>query len=158
MATSKTGYTTNLPLADVTGGKAWLVWEFDGKPLPVEHGGDLLRIAVSSRTLAGLPYADELVAAGALLVLTREAHGIRRAGRLTPAELVPLCEPGQTAYVWRSDSFAEAASQMLMTSGSRPPTSGSRGSGRADDPRDVRRPGAPELTAGWPADPQASPG
>ena len=39
MATSKTGYTTNLPIEDVTGGKAWLVWEFDGKPLPIEHGG-----------------------------------------------------------------------------------------------------------------------
>ena len=39
MATSKTGYTTNLPLEDVTGGKAWVVWDFDGKPLPVEHGG-----------------------------------------------------------------------------------------------------------------------
>ena len=24
---------------DITGGKAWLVWEFDGKPLPAEHGG-----------------------------------------------------------------------------------------------------------------------
>ena len=34
-----TGYTTNLPLADVTGGKAWVVWEVDGEPLPVEHGG-----------------------------------------------------------------------------------------------------------------------
>ncbi len=34
------GYTTtNLPLEDLTGGKAWLVWEFDGKPLTVEHGG-----------------------------------------------------------------------------------------------------------------------
>ncbi|SDF47586.1 sulfite oxidase-like oxidoreductase [Klenkia brasiliensis] len=39
MATSKSGYTTNLPLEDLTGGKAWLVWEFDGKPLTVEHGG-----------------------------------------------------------------------------------------------------------------------
>jgi DMSO/TMAO reductase YedYZ molybdopterin-dependent catalytic subunit len=36
---SKTGYTTNLPLEDVTGGKAWIVWEYDGKPLPIEHGG-----------------------------------------------------------------------------------------------------------------------
>ena len=34
MAHSTTGYTTNLPLEDVTGGKAWVVWEFDGKPLP----------------------------------------------------------------------------------------------------------------------------
>ena len=39
VATSKTGYTTNLPLEDVTGGKAWVVWKFDGKPLPIEHGG-----------------------------------------------------------------------------------------------------------------------
>jgi DMSO/TMAO reductase YedYZ molybdopterin-dependent catalytic subunit len=39
MAHSTTGYTTNLPLEDVTGGKAWLVWEADGKPLTDEHGG-----------------------------------------------------------------------------------------------------------------------
>ncbi|WP_242494694.1 molybdopterin-dependent oxidoreductase [Nocardioides zhouii] len=39
MAHSSTGYTTNLPLADVTGGKAWVVWEFDGRPLTAEHGG-----------------------------------------------------------------------------------------------------------------------
>jgi len=39
MAHSSTGYTTNLPLADLTDGKAWVVWDFDGKPLPREHGG-----------------------------------------------------------------------------------------------------------------------
>ncbi|WP_395657983.1 sulfite oxidase-like oxidoreductase [Nocardioides sp.] len=39
MAHSTTGYTTNLPLEDVTGGKAWVVWEVDGKPLPTGHGG-----------------------------------------------------------------------------------------------------------------------
>jgi DMSO/TMAO reductase YedYZ molybdopterin-dependent catalytic subunit len=39
MAHSSTGYTTNLPLADVTGGKAWVVWDYDGRPLPTEHGG-----------------------------------------------------------------------------------------------------------------------
>ena len=39
LATSHTGYTTNVPLADVTGGRAWVAWEVDGKPLPVEHGG-----------------------------------------------------------------------------------------------------------------------
>jgi len=33
------GYTTNLPLADVTGGKAWVAVGFDGKPLHPEHGG-----------------------------------------------------------------------------------------------------------------------
>lgn len=78
---------------------------------------DLLRIAVSARTMAQLPYADELLAAGALVVLTREAHGIRPAGRLTAAELVPLWEPGQTAYVCGSAAFAEAASQLLIGTG-----------------------------------------
>jgi DMSO/TMAO reductase YedYZ molybdopterin-dependent catalytic subunit len=33
------GYTTNLPLADVTGGKAWIAYEFDGQPLEPKHGG-----------------------------------------------------------------------------------------------------------------------
>ena len=33
------GYTTNVPLADVTDGKAWIVYEYDGEPLPAEHGG-----------------------------------------------------------------------------------------------------------------------
>jgi DMSO/TMAO reductase YedYZ molybdopterin-dependent catalytic subunit len=39
LARSHTGYTTNLPLADVTDGRAWVVWEYEGRPLPVEHGG-----------------------------------------------------------------------------------------------------------------------
>ncbi len=39
MAVSHTGYTTNLPLDDVRGGKAWVAWEVDGAPLPVDHGG-----------------------------------------------------------------------------------------------------------------------
>ena len=33
------GYTTNLPLADVRGGKAWVVHEYDGSSLAPEHGG-----------------------------------------------------------------------------------------------------------------------
>jgi DMSO/TMAO reductase YedYZ molybdopterin-dependent catalytic subunit len=39
LATCHTGYTTNLPLADVTLGRAWVVWEVDGEPLPRQHGG-----------------------------------------------------------------------------------------------------------------------
>jgi ferredoxin-NADP reductase len=77
----------------------------------------LLRTAVSTRTLAELPYADELVEAGALVVTTREPHGVRSAGRLTAADLVPLWEPGQTAYVCGSAGFAEAASQLLLELG-----------------------------------------
>jgi DMSO/TMAO reductase YedYZ molybdopterin-dependent catalytic subunit len=33
------GYTTNVPLADLTGGKAWVAFGYDGGPLPPEHGG-----------------------------------------------------------------------------------------------------------------------
>ena len=42
------GYTTNLPLADVTDGKAWVVWEWEGQPLPREHGGPV-RFLVPAR-------------------------------------------------------------------------------------------------------------
>jgi DMSO/TMAO reductase YedYZ molybdopterin-dependent catalytic subunit len=38
-AFSDGGYTTNLPIADLTGGKAWVVSTYDGGPLPPEHGG-----------------------------------------------------------------------------------------------------------------------
>jgi ferredoxin-NADP reductase len=110
----------------------WFVWD-GGSPALLVGGGfgvvpfvamlrtarelgrvDLLRIAVSTRTLAELPYADELVRGGAVVVTTREAHGIRAAARLTAADLVPLWEPGQTAYVCGSTPFAEAASQLLV--------------------------------------------
>jgi DMSO/TMAO reductase YedYZ molybdopterin-dependent catalytic subunit len=33
------GYTTNLPLADVTDGKAWIAFAYGGEPLAAEHGG-----------------------------------------------------------------------------------------------------------------------
>jgi DMSO/TMAO reductase YedYZ molybdopterin-dependent catalytic subunit len=33
------GYTTNLPLADVTGGQAWVAYAYGGEPLTPEHGG-----------------------------------------------------------------------------------------------------------------------
>ena len=39
LAFSDGGYTTNLPLADVTDGKAWVAFSYDGAPLPAEHGG-----------------------------------------------------------------------------------------------------------------------
>jgi DMSO/TMAO reductase YedYZ molybdopterin-dependent catalytic subunit len=32
-------YTTNLPLEDVSGGKAWVVYAYDDRPLEPEHGG-----------------------------------------------------------------------------------------------------------------------
>jgi DMSO/TMAO reductase YedYZ molybdopterin-dependent catalytic subunit len=64
LAVSHTGYTTNLPLADVTGGKAWVTWEVDGEPLPAEHGGPA-RLLVphlyfwkSAKWVAGLQLLD----------------------------------------------------------------------------------------------------
>jgi DMSO/TMAO reductase YedYZ molybdopterin-dependent catalytic subunit len=39
MVHSYGGYTTNVPLADLLGGKAWIAFEFDGEPLAAEHGG-----------------------------------------------------------------------------------------------------------------------
>lgn len=39
MAACDGGYTTNLPLEDMIGGKAWIVWEFEGQSLAPEHGG-----------------------------------------------------------------------------------------------------------------------
>ena len=33
------GYTTNLQVRDVVGGKAWVVFSYDGAPLAPEHGG-----------------------------------------------------------------------------------------------------------------------
>ncbi len=118
----------------------WFVWEGDSPALLVGGGTgvvplvsmlrtardlgrtDLLRIAVAARTLAELPYADELAGAGALIALSRERHGIRPPGRLGGDELVPLWEPGQTAYVCGSPSFAESLSQLLLRLGFPPST------------------------------------
>jgi DMSO/TMAO reductase YedYZ molybdopterin-dependent catalytic subunit len=64
MAHSYGGYTTNLALADLTGGKAWVVTAHDGAPLPREHGGPA-RLLVphlyfwkSAKWLAGLRVMD----------------------------------------------------------------------------------------------------
>ena len=58
------GYTTNLPLADVTDGHAWVTWGIDGQPLPVDHGGPA-RLLVphlyfwkSAKWIAGLRLLD----------------------------------------------------------------------------------------------------
>jgi DMSO/TMAO reductase YedYZ molybdopterin-dependent catalytic subunit len=32
-------YTTNLPLEDLTGGRAWIAYEYAGEPLNPQHGG-----------------------------------------------------------------------------------------------------------------------
>jgi len=64
LAFSHTGYTTNLPLEDVTGRKAWVAWEFGGAPLATDHGGPA-RLLVphlyfwkSAKWVAGLRLLD----------------------------------------------------------------------------------------------------
>jgi DMSO/TMAO reductase YedYZ molybdopterin-dependent catalytic subunit len=39
LAFSDGDYSTNLPAADITGGKAWIAFGYDGAPLAPEHGG-----------------------------------------------------------------------------------------------------------------------
>ena len=64
MVHSHTGYTTNLPLKDITDGQAWVVWEYDGAPLPVEHGGPARMIVPhlyfwkSAKWLSGMELMD----------------------------------------------------------------------------------------------------
>jgi len=64
LAFSHTGYTTNLPLADLTGGRAWVAWDYDGRALPAQHGGPA-RLLVphlyfwkSAKWVAGLRLLD----------------------------------------------------------------------------------------------------
>ena len=38
-AWSDGGYTTNMPLEDLQGGRAWIVWAFGDEPLEPAHGG-----------------------------------------------------------------------------------------------------------------------
>ena len=63
-AYSHGGYTTNLALDDLTDGKAWVVWEHEGEPLPRQHGGPA-RLLVphlyfwkSAKWIAGLRVMD----------------------------------------------------------------------------------------------------
>ncbi len=48
IAWSDGGYTTNLPLADVLNGQAFVAYEYDGAPLAPEHGGPA-RMVVPAR-------------------------------------------------------------------------------------------------------------
>ncbi|HEX2054330.1 MAG TPA: sulfite oxidase-like oxidoreductase [Actinomycetota bacterium] len=65
MARSYGGYTTNLPMDDLTGGKAWLVWEHEGDPLPPDHGGPVrllvphLYLWKSAKWIAGIRVQKE---------------------------------------------------------------------------------------------------
>ncbi len=113
----------------------WFVWDGTSPALGIGGGtgvvplvamlrharatgrSELLRLAVSARTLEDLPYADELIDAGAVLALSRAASAGRPAGRLLAADLQPLIEPAVTAFVCGSAAFAEALSSELVELG-----------------------------------------
>jgi len=115
----------------------WFVWRGDAPAAGVGGGsgvvplvamlrhsrhlgrGELLRLAVSSRTLAELPYADELAAHGTVIALTREdsASG-RPRGRLNAADLRPVFDRADDSYyICGSAGFAEAISDLLLDIG-----------------------------------------
>jgi ferredoxin-NADP reductase len=113
----------------------WFVWRGDTPATGVAGGSgivpliamlrharhigrpELLQLAVSARTLAELPYAEELTAAGAHVALTREDGIGRPRGRLTVVDLAPVTAPDATYFVCGSTAFAEAASMLLMDVG-----------------------------------------
>jgi DMSO/TMAO reductase YedYZ molybdopterin-dependent catalytic subunit len=64
MAFSDGEYTTNVPLAEMINGQAFVAYEFDGKPLEAEHGGPA-RLVVphlyfwkSAKWVRGLRFMD----------------------------------------------------------------------------------------------------
>jgi ferredoxin-NADP reductase len=113
----------------------WFVWDADGPALGLAGGSgavpfvamvrhardvgrtDLLRLAVSARTRADLPYAAELDAVGALVALTREDRAGRPAARLGGAELTPLIGAEGPCFVCGSAGFAESATELLTAGG-----------------------------------------
>jgi len=80
--------------------------------------GGLLQLVVSARTMAELPYAEELIAAGAFVALTRETSpNGRPAGRLSATEITSYPVGQSTRFVCGSAGFAEAVSSQLVDAG-----------------------------------------
>jgi ferredoxin-NADP reductase len=74
---------------------------------------DRLRVVAVARTLAELPYAQELLAAGAFVALTRENLGARVAAPPYPAELAAPARDVDRGYVCGSVGFASYAARLL---------------------------------------------
>jgi len=96
------GYTTNLPLEEITGGKAWVVFAYGGQPLAPEHGGPatharpapllLEERQVGTRPPAPIDRPARLLGNKRLPRLRRPMAGTALLGRLTwqLAELVEV--------------------------------------------------------------------
>ena len=112
MAFCNEGYTTNLPLDDLTGGKAWVATHHEGEPLTPEHGGPA-RLLVphlyfwkSAKWIAGLRIMDHearFLGGQRLPPTRRPVEGTAVLERLTP---VPQRAPGRwqvgtVTAIWR---------------------------------------------------------
>jgi len=78
---------------------------------------DLMTVVAVGRTLDDLPYAHELIDAGAFVALTREDLGSRVAAPPYPEEVRPLLDepdaPLEQAFVCGSPGFASYAARLL---------------------------------------------
>jgi ferredoxin-NADP reductase len=79
----------------------------------------LLQVCAVGRTRMVLPYADELLAAGAFIALTRENLDGRVAAPPYLDELEPLVVGAERAYVCGSVGFASFATRLLGEAGVR---------------------------------------
>jgi ferredoxin-NADP reductase len=79
--------------------------------------GDRLRVCAVGRSRAELPYAEELLDAGAFVALTRENLRERVAAPPYPSELEPLVADVERAYVCGSVGFASYAVRTLRELG-----------------------------------------
>ena len=58
-------YTTNVPFDEITGGQAWIAYQYDGEPLEPEHGGPArlliphLYLWKSAKWVRGLALTDD---------------------------------------------------------------------------------------------------
>jgi ferredoxin-NADP reductase len=109
----------------------WFVWDGSAPAVAIgggtgvvplvamrRHAVDLgvtsrLKLAASGRSPAELPYADELMAAGARVAWTRGPTG----RRLMPDDVAPLLVEDATYYVCGSAGFAEAMTTILVSLG-----------------------------------------
>lgn len=78
---------------------------------------DRLRVVAVTRTLAELPYADELLAHGAFVATTRENSVVDGRDRVAatpyPDEVAPLTDGVERAYVCGSPGFASYGVRLL---------------------------------------------
>jgi ferredoxin-NADP reductase len=74
---------------------------------------DALRVVAVAKSLDRLPYADELLASGAFVALTRENLGARVAAPPYPDEVAPLLDDVEAAFVCGSVGFVGYATRLL---------------------------------------------